>query len=501
MSDFDSPPIPLTRSSDPQPFPVDALPATVGLMVQAVAHATQTDPAMAATSALSVLAACAGGHAEVEIRRGWREPLCLYTVTVAGPGERKSAVQAALTRPVLDVEHRLAEAGAHSRLEAETLKQIAIRDAERTRNAAASAKPEDKSKLQADAIGAVATAESITVPVIPRLVADDVTPEAAATLLADQGGRLAILSAEGGVFDIIAGRYSKSIPNMDLWLKGHSGDPIKVDRKGRPPEYIRRPALTLGLMVQPSVLTEIARQPSFRGRGLLARILYAMPASKVGSRKIAPDPVPPEIEGAYEKLIGELAEGLAGWSGDPAMLMLTPEAGEAVRQLEFEVEPTLAGSGSLASLADWGAKYVGAVVRIAGLLHLAQHGHDRGIRESLNADTVNDAVQIGDYYRACAIQAFDVMQTDQATADAAYLAEKLSHIDGDTVSARDLHRASRGRFKTRADLEPALTRLVEHDYLQPLPMPEKSTAGRPPSPLYEINNLWTERTERTQVDA
>lgn len=501
MNHFDNPPVPLTKSSEPPPFPVDALPSTVGLMVEAVAEATQTDPAMAATSALSVLAACAGGHAEVEIRRGWREPLNLYTVTVAGPGERKSAVQATLTRPVLDVEHRLAEVGAHSRLEAETLKQIALKDAERTRNAAASAKAEDKAKAQADAIGAVEAAEAITVPVIPRLVADDVTPEAAASLLADQGGRLAILSAEGGIFDIIAGRYSRAIPNMDLWLKGHSGDSIKVDRKGRPPEYIRRPALTLGLMVQPSVLTEIARNPSFRGRGLLARILYAVPVSKVGSRKIAADPVRPEIEAAYDKLVGQLAEGLAGWVGDPAILMLTPEAGEVVRELEFEVEPTLAGTGSLASLADWGAKYVGAVVRIAGLLHLAHEGHDKGTRKPVSADVTRDAVRIGDYYRACAIQAFDAMQTDQATTDAAYLADKLLHSDSDTVSARDLHRVSRGRFKTRADLEPALTRLIEHDYLVPVPMPDQTTPGRPQSPLYRINNMWTERTQRTKTAA
>ena len=29
---------------------------------------------------------------------------------------------------------------------------------------------------------------------------------------------------------------------------------IRIDRKGRPPEYIPRPALTLGLMIQPEVL-------------------------------------------------------------------------------------------------------------------------------------------------------------------------------------------------------------------------------------------------------
>lgn len=56
-------------------------------------------------------------------------------------------------------------------------------------------------------MSAAGQAKAIEVPVLPRLVADDVTPEAAASLLADHGGRLAIISAEGGIFDTMAGRY------------------------------------------------------------------------------------------------------------------------------------------------------------------------------------------------------------------------------------------------------------------------------------------------------
>ena len=239
-------------------FPVDSLPEPIAKMVGAVSHATQTDPAMAATSALSALAACCGGHAEIEIRPGWREPLCIYAATIAKPGERKSAVQMMMVRPLLDIEAELISGGLAARTEAETRKQVAAKAAERQRHAAAEADdPDDRDKLLADAISAAAFAEAIEVPAIPRLVADDITPEAAGTLLAEQNGRLAIISAEGGIFDIIAGRYSK-LPNMDLWLKGHSGDPVKIDRKNRPPEYIPGPAITLGLMIQPSVLDAIA---------------------------------------------------------------------------------------------------------------------------------------------------------------------------------------------------------------------------------------------------
>jgi replicative DNA helicase len=495
---IDTKPEPLTRAVDVPAFPVQSLPSAIADMVCAVSEATQTDPAMAGTSALSALAACTGGHAEIEIRPGWREPLCLYTATVAKPGERKSAVQHAMIRPILDIEAQLAAAGMNTRLEAETRKQIALKDAERQRNSAASAGPENRDKAMADAIGAVMIAESIQVPAIPRIVADDITPEAAASLLAEQKGRLAIISAEGGIFDIIAGRYSGSIPNMDLWLKGHSGDPLKVDRKGRPSEYIRRPALTLGLMIQPSVLSAIAAQREFRGRGFLARILYATPASRVGRRKIAPAPVQVDVLNTYESTVQALADGLSGWLGDPAILLLSSTAQKAMQEIEKVVEPTLAGDGELAALADWGAKYVGAIARIAGIIHLATLGADKGPLEPVTAETILQASRIGTYFKAAAINAFAEMGTDQGTADAVYLLERTGRIDQNEVSERDLHVATRPRFKTKADLMPALERLVEHGYLIPIEVPATTGGGRPPSPRYAVHPYAQNHTQHTK---
>ena len=138
-------------------------------------------------------------------------------------------------------------------------------------------------------------------PVLPRLVADDVTPEAAASLLAEQGGRLAVLSAEGGIFTTMSGRYSGGVPSLEVFLKGHAGDLLRVDRKGRPAEHVPAPALTLGLALQPEVLRDIARLPGFRGRGLLARILYSLPENTVGRRRIGAAAVPAAVSHAYHR--------------------------------------------------------------------------------------------------------------------------------------------------------------------------------------------------------
>ncbi|ORB68805.1 YfjI family protein [Mycolicibacterium tusciae] len=479
-------PLPLTAKVAVPPFPTGALPEPIAAMVRGVAEATQTDPAMAATSALSAMSACTGGHAEIEIRYGWREPLVLYTATIAASGERKSAVQSSMTRPILDVEKQLAAETAAARKEASERKEIASKAVERQRNIAARADGAEQDQAFADVIGAAMIADSIEVPPIPRLVADDITPEAAASLLAEQRGRLAIISAEGGIFDIIAGRYSRSVPNLDLWLKGHSGDPLRVDRKSRPPEYVERPALTLGLMIQPQVLSAIAANQEFRGRGLLARFLYAAPVSKVGRRKIGAAPIGPEVEERYRVTVSRLVKGMVGWAGDPLILRLTPTAQQAMSEIEAEIEPTLAGEGELAPLADWGAKFLGAIGRIAGILHLAGLGADHGPRKPVEVSTVLAAARIGAYFKASAINAFIAMGTDQTTADASYLLERIWRLNKDAVSVRDAFTAaSRARFRTTAALKPALDRLVDHGYLVPLPE-AAPTGGRPASQRFAV---------------
>ena len=491
--DDDPDPIPLTPQVKIPKFPVDELPEAIADMVTAVAEAAQVDAAMPATSALSVLSASTGGHAKVEVRSGWREPLNLYTATVANPAERKSAVQMMMVRPIYDVERELVAEGVVARVEAESLKQIAINAAKKAIGAAATATEADRDQKNKDAIAAAALVESISVPPVPRILADDITSEATAALLAEQNGRLAIISAEGGVLDTIAGRYSGAVPNMDVYLKGHCGDPLRIDRKSHPPMFVPDPALTLGLMIQPDVLSSIAAHHEFRGRGFLARILYSYPVSKVGHRESVASPVDSGVQRRYNETVAELAFTMAGWLSDPAVLTLTPDAHEAITAIMAEIELTLAGDGELAPLADWGGKYVGAIARIAGILHLAELGPKAGPTRSVSADTIASAARIGAYFKACAMKAFIEMGADQGIADAVYLLGRIERLaqnapEGEPfeVSERDLFTAvSRGRFRTKDDLLPALKRLVDHGYLIPLPGPQP-TGGRPASQSYRF---------------
>lgn len=482
----DPEPIPLQATQEPLPFPVDAFPGPIASMIAEVAEATQTDPAMAGTTALTVLAAAVCGHVEVEARPGWREVLALHTATIASPGERKSAVQSAMTAPLWSVEDELETQVAAARTHASTLAEIASKRVEKLKADAgrAGTRAQEK-KLTEEALVAAQEASEITVPAVPRLVADDATPEAIASLLAEQGGRLAIISSEGGLFDTIAGRYSSGVSNLDVVLKGHDGDPIRVDRRGRAAERIHRPALTIGLMVQPSVIEELGRRGEFRGRGLLGRFLYAWPPSRVGHRKADPQPVRSTTRARYTATVEELARDLYGTSSDDQVLHLTPDAEKLLIERQEALEPLMGQAEQLASIADWASKLNGRVVRIAALLHLAAGGAS-STSTPITRTELAAAVRLGDYFLADAIRTFSAMQIDPDTADAVYLLDRLRQHDGEEVSARDLLRLAR-RFKKKTDLDAPVQRLLDHGWLIEGEAPEYSGVGRRPDPRYRLH--------------
>ena len=465
-------------------FPVDIYPDWLRQEITCLTEFAQVPADLPAVITLPVLGAAAGGRVIVEIRGSWREPLNLYAVTALPPGSRKSAVFAELTQPLLDAEHHMVENAGPWITEAATERKIAQRDADKLAAQAAGAKGDARDRAQAEAIAAAQMAEAITVPVMPKLVADDITPEAAASLLAGQGGRLAVLSAEGGCFSTLAGRYSAA-PNLEVFLKGHSGDMLRVDRKGRPPEHIPHPVLTLGLAVQPQVLRDIATMPGFRGRGLLARILYSIPPNTVGIRKIRTEPIPEDIRDTYTAGVRALVLTLAEWT-DPAVLVLTPDAAELLLTAAEELEPRLAPDGDLGHIADWASKLIGATGRIAGLLHLAANLRD-GWGKPITEDTMAAAIRAAGYFTAHALAAFDGMGADPLLEDARHVLAWLTRTQAEKFTKRDLFRATQSRFRKIADLDPVLAILDQHGYIRQDEPADRPGPGRRPSPEYAVH--------------
>jgi len=195
--------------------------------------------------------------------------------------------------------------------EAQTRKKILEGRLEQTQGVAAKARPADLPSEELKASELTRELVALHIPVAPRLIADDISPERVATLLHEHGGRMALLSAEGTLFELMAGRYSNSVPNFDIYLKGHAGDTIRVDRVKRAPEYVDAPGLSVGITIQPDVLRALSTTPGFRGRGLLGRFLYTVPPSRPAWHSTA-------RHGAQHQNVPkphDLARAAVGWNG------------------------------------------------------------------------------------------------------------------------------------------------------------------------------------------
>jgi hypothetical protein len=179
----------------------------------------------------------------------------------------------------------------------------------------------------------------------------------------------------------MAGRYSAGPPNIGVYLKGHAGDAIRVDRRKTRSEYIKQPALTMGITTQPEVMRSFGSNGAFRGQGLLARFFYALPKSTVGSRAVRSLPIPEDVRSNYFRNMMFLLEymeifnsGNSGNSGNDNdsgdsgkitdhydsiniyYIEINDTSKELLARFAEWLEPQLGPYGALNHMADWAAK-------------------------------------------------------------------------------------------------------------------------------------------------
>jgi hypothetical protein len=458
-------------------FPTHALPEPLRAWVEAESHATQTPPDLAGMLALAVCSACIARRVVVEPRPGWREPVNLFAAVLLEPGNRKSAVFTDATKPLRDLEERQIELARP---------EVARKQSER-RQAEARLKKLEKTAAEQEDDAAREDAGNLAVelaeqaePVLPRLIVDDATSEKLGMMLDEQGGRIASMSPEGGVFDLMAGLYSKSgIPQFGVYLMGHSGDDLVTDRVSRKSVRVKRPALTCAYAMQPVVIDGLAGNVAFRGRGLLARFLYSAPKSWIGQRKIAPTPVSEAIRNAYCQVVQRVAE-----LKDEHTLRLADDAGVLFQQWETEIEVMLAEGEQMELIRDWGAKLAGATLRLAAVLHCVEHGP----MGPIDAQTIAAAIAIARYLIPHAEAVLNMMQANEESADddACYVLRWIKRHGRREFTKSEAQHHGKRRFPKADGIDPALVALSRRGYIRVRPVPATGP-GRPASPAFEVN--------------
>lgn len=472
-------------------FPVDCLPEWLSAMVKTVAETTQTPPDVAGLIGIAALALGVQRKVRVAVRSGWIEPLSIYAACAQESGARKSPVFRLMTTAIFAVEaEELAALSPSVERRAQERRVAAGWRDSCEQKATRGASPEERLQWLEEA--SRASAELAALPEIapPRFLCQDTTEEALGLLLARHDSRMGIFDSEGGIFELIAGRYSdRSAVTFDLYLKAHSGENFRLDRATRGSLILERVALTIALTVQPSVIADLGRNRAFENRGLLARFLYGMPAAHVGFRN--PDP-PVLDEAVAERYARELREVLlfpqltdASGQAVPTVLTLCPLAYAALTALQAWREPQLQPSGALADIRLWASKLEGHVVRLAALFHLAEHA-PRGAcacqATPISFSTWQRAEAFVPYLIAHARAAFHTMRVADDFGEARVILDWIEKREAVRFCRGELFDSLRGlRFPRAESLERALALLVEYGYLRRLPDTAPGPRGGRPS--------------------
>ena len=462
-------------------FPVRQLPSVLRDYVMAVSENTATAVDMPAIAALALVAAAVQGKFIIEGKSDYYEQLNLYFLIIAKSGERKSSIIKTMTKAIYQYERE-----ENNRRKP----MIAEEEAQLNRWRAQIEKYERKDlREEADNLRRECFAlEQRRIRPL-RLIADDTTPEALTSLMADNKGIITVISTEGGLFDIFNGKYSSNVVSIDPVLKAYTGDPIRVDRKGREAESIDTPALTMLLSAQESVLEGLLSNEAFRSRGLTGRILYSKPKSMMGYRSFDTPAIPETLSENYNQILLNLFALPYPDNGMP-LIKLGDDALEFYREFSKEIEGRLLTD--LEDMSDWGGKCAGAALRIAGLLHCVEHcaAPDKTL---VSGRTMKRATKITRYFLKHAQYAYSVMGADKTLHEAKYILRRLEAQPKRELTKSGIYHLCRSKyFKKADDMLSALDLLIEYGYLKKR-VYYQSTGGRPKGDGYLLNPLYFDR--------
>lgn len=469
-SDPDAPwpdPKPWKEQATLPDFPLEVLPEWAVEHIVAASEARQVPVDLCATLAIGALSAAATGRAVVHLNDEWTEPVNLYLVCAMRSGAGKSPAEKAVVGWLRRWERERVAACHAANEEAAIAAAHAAKVVQRLSG---------KETATVDEILAANTrlkdAEAALIPV-PRLIIDDATPEAVATMLAAHGERLAVLSTEADLFDSLLRGTPAQRPNMNVYLKAWSGDELRRDRKGGSdtgPEttILTKPLLTVSVTVQPSVLARLLTDAEMVGRGFAARFMVSAPADLMGRRdqRRRFRAGASGTTKAFEAHAAALADRWATWM-HPADLRLSEAAARRFEDFLVEMEPSLGIGADMESLAEWAAKLQGSVARYAGLLHIAE-GCDTAA--PVDEATMVRAIALGRYWIAHAIAVAGSAEDDTTTA-ARILLEWIAASGRPEVTLRDMQRGVRRPsigLDSVTDYIAPVELLIDHGWLRPV---------------------------------
>ena len=449
------------------PFPVNALPPTMALLVSAVARCERVPLALPGVCALGVISAALGAGLEVTSGPNRATRGNLFLLASAESGSGKSETFRIVAAPLVEYQQRQLEVW-KDKTSPQLQSEIRVLDREvgtLEKKAAKSSDPMERDRLVGELEYKLARKDDLTrKAALPCTIAQDVTTERLAVLLRDNREVTFSASADARkLVDNLLGRYNPGkTTDESLYLSAFSGDFVRVDRQGRDAVVLNRPCLALCWFVQPDLLGTMLGEESLSASGFLPRLLlchtHATPRRIEGEAQALSD----HTRGQWAKLVTDLLATFHD-AEKPQRIAAAPEA--AALLTEFHNRVVDRRAVDLADVGAFAARYAEQAWRVAVVLHAALHGAEAG-SHSLTLETAQNAISLVEWFSAAQL---DILAKGRHAA-----AEKVSeeviellatHQERqrlDYVTARDVHRA---RIVSTADAGRALLARMEREGL------------------------------------
>ena len=484
-------------------FNLELLPCKVRGFSKALCESLQVSPGMVAPAVVSVSALGIQKKFIVRPLPGWDEPPNLYIAVVQEPSERKSPTMKEVLVPVYEYEaeenERLAPEIATYKAKKEVLENR-IRNTINSLSKSGKKKGDEKYLDMGDLDTFQNELNQLEEVAPVRLAVDDVTMEVLGKLLEQNKERIGIMSTEGGIFNILAGRYSDKTV-IDIVLKAYSGDRFSQDRLGRKGQTLNSPLITMLLYVQPIIIKEVMENSEFVGRGLNARFLYSIPPSTIGKRRYRVMKIPDTERMEY---IGVMKRLFAIPVPDkPKIIELDEEADRLAESFFYEIEKEMGDASP--EFKAWIGKLHGTTMRIALSLHCLEYIEESG-EHKISGETMKNAIEMGRYFKAHAEAAYNIMglMDSPEVRDAKYLMKRIDSTGLMEIKFRDLYQMCKDRkgMDTRDGMIPGMNCLIEHGFIRVnkgylnTQNPQNPQKGGRPSEIIYVNPVYIRQKEQ-----
>jgi hypothetical protein len=435
-------------------------------MVRQIAKAALIPESLAASAVIGIVSAALGSGLEVQSGGGRRTRGNLFLLPIAQTGTGKDLAFNLAASPLQQVERDARQSWIQ--VSGPALKarlQVATRRIKTLETQASESKGNAVHELE-DAIREKDAAEKALAS-CPLFITTDATREALAACLATQPGEaLALMTAEGrGALSNILGRYTKGdATDEDAYCACFSGTPINQQRRTKAPIDLRRPCLTLLLMVQPDVWTSLSAMDKLRESGLLPRFLTFDALAEPEPLPLEPHCIPANILASYARLVRALCDTYHAREEEPLCIPCPLESYGLLRDFDNECRARRRTGGDVNDIAGFAARWAEQAWRLSVGLHAMAHG-DTAHDHPLSAETARNGITLARWFIEQQLLLLNADRRKRQGERAERLVEILRKNGGEMTlrDLRDRHGFPREELTALANEHPRTMQIVtEH---------------------------------------